>query len=151
MNDAGPPLVLDLPSDAAVLGVVRATVRALAEDGRRVRLDPREIGEVQVALQEACTNVIRHAHKGDAMKRLRVEFVRHENALEILVRDRGAPFDLDAPRADPAETLQEGGYGIRIMKSWMDEVSLAREEGGNVVRLLRRYRTVAGAANVPAG
>jgi serine/threonine-protein kinase RsbW len=145
------PVVLDLPSDASVLGVVRAAVRALADDGRRVRLDAREVGEVQVALQEACTNVIRHAHKGDAAKRLVVEFVPHDDALEILVKDRGAPFELAVPRDDPAETLAEGGYGIRIMRSWMDEVSVSRENGGNVLRMVRRYRAGARAADVDAG
>lgn len=147
MTDAGEPIVLDLPSEAGVLNLVRAALRSLAEDFRRVRLDPREVDEVQVALQEACTNAIRHAHKGDPTRRLRVEMRRRENCLEILVRDTGEPFDLDAKAAPAPEALQEGGYGIRIMRSWMDEVLLTREEGGNVLRLVRYYRTGAGVAD----
>jgi len=150
MNQVGEPIVLDLPSEASVLNLVRAALRAVAEDGRRVRLEPREIDEVQVALQEACTNAIRHAHKGDPQKRFRVEMQRMEDALEILVRDGGEPFDLDAKPAQP-ETLAEGGYGIRIMRSWMDEVILTRDEVGNVLRLVRRYRTKSGDSGVRAG
>lgn len=136
-------IVLELPSEAGALAVVRAAVRALAEDDRRVRLDPREIDEVQVALQEACTNAIRHAHKGDANLRFRVEFDRLDDALIVRVKDSGGPFDLDARREAPPESLQEGGYGIRIMKAWMDEVSLSREDDCNVLTLVRRYRSAA--------
>lgn len=151
MTDVGEPIVLDLPSEASVLNLVRAALRSLAEDFRRVRLDAREVDEVQVALQEACTNAIRHAHKGDPTKRLRVEMRRRENCLEILVHDSGEPFDLDAKSAPAPESLQEGGYGIRIMRSWMDEVRLSRDEGGNVLRLVRYYRTGAGGADAAAG
>jgi serine/threonine-protein kinase RsbW len=150
MSQAGEPIVLDLPSEANVLNLVRAALRAVAEDGRRVRLDAREIDEVQVALQEACTNAIRHAHKGDPTKRFRVELRRLEDALEIVVRDGGEPFDLDAKRPPSPEQLQEGGYGIRIMKSWMDDVVLTRDEAGNVLRLVRKYRTKAEDAGVRA-
>ena len=150
MSRAAEPVVLVLPSEAGVLGVVRAALRALAEDARRVRLDAREVDEVQVALQEACTNAIRHAHKGDPEKRFHVELRRLDDALEILVKDRGAPFDLDAKKPVPPEALQEGGYGIRIMRSWMDDVTLSREGEWNVLRLVRRYRTVSGGVGAPA-
>lgn len=150
MSWAAEPIVLDLPSEASVLNLVRAALRAVAEDGRRVRLDAREVDEVQVALQEACTNAIRHAHKGDPRKRFRVELRRLEDSLEILVRDCGDPFDLDAKKPAQPEALQEGGYGIRIMRSWMDEVILTRDDVGNVLRLVRRYRTKLGDAGVRA-
>ena len=150
MTCVGEPIVLDLPSEASVLNLVRAALRAVAEDGRRVRLDAREVDEVQVALQEACTNAIRHAHNGDPCRRFRVELRRLENQLEVLVRDTGAPFDLDAKKPPLPEALQEGGYGIRIMRSWMDEVELTRDDTGNVLRLVRRYRTVAGDAGARA-
>jgi serine/threonine-protein kinase RsbW len=149
VSAAAEPIVLDLPSEAGVLNLVRAALRAVADDSRRVRLEAREVDEVQVALQEACTNAIRHAHKGDPTKRFRVEMRRLEHALEILVRDHGAPFDLDAPSPAQADALPEGGYGIRIMRSWMDEVAVTREGGGNVLRLVRRYRT-AGVADAAA-
>ena len=150
MSQVGEPIVLDLPSEASVLNLVRAALRAVADDARRVRLDAREVDEVQVALQEACTNAIRHAHKCDPRKRFRVELRRLVDSLEILVRDGGDPFDLDAKKLPQPEALQEGGYGIRIMRSWMDEVILTRDEVGNVLRLVRRYRSKSGDAGAPA-
>jgi len=144
------PIVLDLPSEASVLSVVRAALRAVAEDARHVRLLPREIDEVEVALQEACTNVIRHAHGGDASKRLVVEILRGPDALEILVRDSGAPFVFEPKARDDVDVLAEGGYGITIMRSWMDEVTLTREGTGNVLRMVRKYKTPVGSDRVAA-
>jgi serine/threonine-protein kinase RsbW len=140
MSGRAEPVVLDLPSEAGVLGLVRASLRALVEEGGGLPLASREVDEVLVVLQEACTNAIRHAHKGDATKRLRVELYRGEAALEILVKDRGEPFTLPVGDSPDPESLIEGGYGIGIMRAWMDEVSVSHQDGGNVLRLVRRYR-----------
>ena len=140
MSAAGEPVVLELPSETAALPRVRAALRELARDAEGVPLAARELAEVELAVHEACTNAIRHAHRCDASKTIRVEMRRREDALEVLVRDRGAPFDIDSFQAPAPEALQEGGYGISIMKSWMDEVTLSRENGGNVLRLVRRFR-----------
>ena len=143
------PIVLDLPSEASVLSLVRAAFRTVAEDAS-VRLLPREVDEVQVVLQEACTNVIRHAHKGDASKRLVVEFLRRDDALEIRVRDSGPEFVLGAKKRDESEGLPEGGYGVTIMRSWMDEVDLTHDGSGNLLRLVRRYKVPAEGERVAA-
>jgi len=139
VSDA-PDLVLELPSEAALANVVRAVVRALAESCPEVRLDARDLDEIEVVLQEACTNVVRHAHRNDRSKPFRVDVRRLPDALAIEVRDKGAPFDLASVSPPEPEALVEGGYGVHIMRAWMDEVSVRREGGGNVLRLVRRYR-----------
>jgi serine/threonine-protein kinase RsbW len=120
--------------------VVRAAVRALVESCPDVRLDARELDEIEVVLQEACTNVVRHAHRGDRDKPFRVRVRRLPDGLEFEVEDRGAPFELGQGRPPDPESLAEGGYGVHIMRTWMDEVSVRHEGGGNVLRLVRRYR-----------
>jgi len=144
VNSVSPSVVLDLPSENGALRLVRDALRALAQDAAGVRLAARELDEVEIAVHEACTNAIRHAHGGDAGKRFRVEMTPRRDALEIRVRDHGAPFDLDGVVAPAPEALREGGYGISIIKSWMDEVTVAREDDGNVLRLVRRYRAPQG-------
>jgi serine/threonine-protein kinase RsbW len=140
MTASNGPVVLELPSETGALALVRAALRDLARRADDVRLAAGELDEVEIALHEACTNAIRHAHGCDAKKRFRVEMTPREGALEILVRDHGGPFDVDSAAAPAPEALQEGGYGISIIKSWMDEVTVSREGGGNVLRLVRRYR-----------
>jgi anti-sigma regulatory factor (Ser/Thr protein kinase) len=136
---------LELPSEACMASVARATVRALLQGAGDVRLDEREIDEVALVVHEACTNVVRHAHGHDASKRFRVEVARRGGEIEIRVVDEGRPFDLaEAPREEPEE-LREGGYGIHIMRAWMDEVDVRHDGRGNVLRLVRRYRIAAAA------
>lgn len=137
-------VVLDLASETGALRLVRTALRELARDADAVQLAAGELDEVEIALHEACTNAIRHAHGCDARKRFRVEMLRRPDALEILVRDHGRPFDVDAVEPPTPEALQEGGYGISIIKSWMDEVTVSREDDGNVLRLVRRYRARTG-------
>ncbi len=139
MNAAAPRIALALRSEAASLRAVRDALRGFAADAA-LPFCARELDEVGVALHEACTNAIRHAHAGDASRIFRVEMLAAGDVLEIVVKDGGPPFDLDAVRAPAPDELQEGGYGIAIMRSWMDEVKLAREDGGNAVRLVRRAR-----------
>ena len=126
--------------------VARAAVRALLETSEDVRLAGREIDEVAAVVQEACTNAVRHAHRMDPSKRVRVEVFRGDEELVILVRDEGCPFDLNATEPLRPELLREGGYGVHIMRAWMDEVTVTHDGSGNTVRLVRRYRDV-GAPN----
>jgi serine/threonine-protein kinase RsbW len=126
-----------------MLPIVRATLFALADSSDVVRFTREELDEVSVALQEACTNAIRHAHRHDASKSVRIEFIDDEVALVIRVIDQGTPFQLkDTPLPDP-ESLQEGGYGISIMRAWMDDVRLDRVGDQNVLTLRRMYRAPA--------
>lgn len=130
--------------------VARAALRAVVESAPDVRLAAREVDEIAVVLQEACTNVIRHAHARDPSLRFRVEFHRLSDALEIRIADHGPVFELPVAAPDP-EGLQEGGYGIHIMRSWMDEVSVTRLDDGNLLRLVRRYRAAEAGDDGSAG
>lgn len=132
------PITLDLPSEPGILSVVRETLRALARCQPNVRLDEIAVGEMQVALQEACTNAIRHAHDRDPTRRIQVVFHRAPDGLLIEVSDGGEPYELSEHVPDP-EDLAEGGYGTSIMRAWMDEVRLERRDGRNVLTLFRRY------------
>jgi serine/threonine-protein kinase RsbW len=140
VSDAEGVLVVELPSELGMATVARAAVRALLESARDVRLDEREMDEVGVVVHEACTNALRHAHGLDPRKRFRVEVVRRPDEVEIRVSDEGAPFQLSDGPAPAPELLHEGGYGVHIMRTWMDEVSVQHDGRGNVLRLVRRYR-----------
>lgn len=130
---------VDLPSENGMAAAARASVRAFLESVPGAGLEERDLDEICVVVQEACTNAIRHAHGHDATKRFRVDVSLRDGGVEILVRDQGAPFDLDtSERPLRPELLQEGGYGIHIMRTWMDAVAVTHDGTGNVLRLWRR-------------
>jgi len=130
---------MDLPGTPASAAAVRVALRALAAASPSVCLSGQELDEITVAVQEACTNVIRHVCNRRAATRFRVEFHREPDALVIVLRDSGHPFDLVQRAMPEPEELREGGYGTYLMHAWTHDVSLARENGENVLTLVRRY------------
>lgn len=144
MSTETPVVTLELPADGASPAAVRGLLRSLAESCPNVHLGPAELLEVCGAVQEAVTNVIRHALDRDDARTFRVEILRHEEALEVVLLDDGPAYDLSAARLPEPEELREGGYGVHIMHSWADEVILERTGGRNRLSLLRRYRVVPG-------
>ena len=91
---------------------------------------------VLLALQEMVTNVLRHGYGMDASKPVEVTFHVTAEAVDLLIRDQGPPFNplehdtstLEAGDHMPEET---GGYGIHIAKVVMDEASYQRKQGWN--------------------
>lgn len=133
--------LLTSPSDLAILPIVRALVEAA---GRQAGLDKDTCYEAIVAANEACSNVIRHAHNGQ--RRLRVTVVCRvlDDGLEVVMRDEGPPFDFAAvPDMDPTE-IRAGGRGVYLIRHLMDDVSSTRRSGGgNEIRMLKRARAAA--------
>ncbi len=114
---------LEVESEMENLPVINDFVSgALAELG----VDPANTYKVQLAIDEACTNVIKHAYSGEAGPlALVIELVGTD--LIITIGDIGKPFDpgtVPPPDLDAdVEQRRIGGLGIYFMKTLMDEVS----------------------------
>jgi serine/threonine-protein kinase RsbW len=102
----------------------------------------RNIFEVQMAVDEACTNIIKHAYSGEEgpitliCKLVDDEFV-------VTIRDRGKPFDArSVPAPDLHADLDKrriGGLGIHFMRKMMDEVSYSFDaEEGNELTMRKK-------------
>jgi serine/threonine-protein kinase RsbW len=88
--------------------------------------DPATISRVQLAVDEASTNVINYAYAGGT-GRLRLALDLAGDELIVMLTDWGTPFDPNSvPPPDLDTELDErkiGGLGIYFMKKLMDEVS----------------------------
>jgi serine/threonine-protein kinase RsbW len=106
-----------------------------------LRLDDDAAHYVSVAIRESVVNAIKHGNRGDAGKRVAIEFLLHPGALEVTVQDEGTGFDpatVPSPLAEE-NLLKADGRGIFFMRSFMDEVSYAfPSRGGTVVRMLKK-------------
>jgi serine/threonine-protein kinase RsbW len=106
-----------------------------------LHLDDDAAHYVSVAIRESVVNAIKHGNRGDAGKRVAIEFLLHPEALEVTVQDEGTGFDpatVPSP-LDEENLLKAGGRGIFFMRSFMDEVSYAfPSRGGTVVRMLKK-------------
>jgi serine/threonine-protein kinase RsbW len=130
---------LTTPSHTENLEMIRDFTCRL---GHKAGLDDMALMDIAVAVEEACVNAIKHAHRNIAAKplRLRIEIGNHK--LAVLVRDQGHGFDPDQLNERNAQELlaraKNGGRGIVMMKMLMDEVHFEAENGkGTQVRLVR--------------
>lgn len=134
---------LELSADVEELSTIREFV---VQAGQDLGLRNRTVYELELAVDEACSNVIRHAYGGRGGA-IEVRIQPYDEGVEVVIRDRGAPFDPDAvPVPDvkaPLGQRQLGGLGLYIMRQVMDEVHFTFDaETGN--RLIMRKRTKAG-------
>ena len=129
---------MTLPADPAVIPTVTDGVVEVLEQRAWAEED---ILAIELALQEAVANAIRHGCRGDASKQVRCS-VSCDDADEvvIVVRDPGSGFDPGAI-ADPLDTaniLKPSGRGIFLISELMDHVQFA--DGGREVRMRKKKK-----------
>jgi serine/threonine-protein kinase RsbW len=98
-----------------------------------------DIMAVELALQEAVANAIRHGCRDDRTKQLECSVVCDvEGEIVITVRDPGTGFDpgqIPNP-LDPANVLKPSGRGIFLINGLMDDVRFA--DGGRELRMRKK-------------
>jgi len=130
---------LKVPAKIDYLGELRDFVTKV---GRRHGFSERVINAFKLSIDEAATNIIKHAYRdwdGD----ITIRAVVKKNSLTIVLVDQGKYFD---PRqvSDPdlqryVEIGKKGGLGIFIMRRLLDEIDYQKTEDGNELRLVK-YR-----------
>lgn len=99
-----------------------------------------EAYQMQLALVEAVTNVIRHAYDGQPGQEVEVTVTLQPQCLSFQVKDTGRPLPALKPKAlkfDPCDVkhLPEGGMGVFIMHHVMDRVEYRRVGETNILTL----------------
>jgi len=118
---------LTIASTPAHLAVVRAALERL---GELIGLPDLARGEVVLAVDEALTNIIRHAYHGAPDQPIEVTFQPALNpagarALEITLRDWGERAEPAKIKARDLDDVRPGGLGVHIMRRCMDKVQYA--------------------------
>ena len=91
--------------------------------------------DIVQAVDEALSNVIRHAYKGESGQPIRIVCRCDGKAFHVEVCDLGQEFDPFAQPVPPPNELRSGGRGIFLIRSLMDGCEYRRAEGWNCVRL----------------
>ncbi len=98
-----------------------------------------ELFKIELACDEACTNVIEHAYGEEDVGEIRVSYHFAEGAFTIIIDDDGEPFnpqDIPEPKVpaspEDIDNLKIGGLGIHFMRNLMDDVQfLLHNNHGN--------------------
>ncbi len=97
---------------------------------------------LNLALEEAATNIIMYAYPQDESHIISLTATKDSDRLSLLLEDTGIPFDpTEAPDADITLSAEErpiGGLGIFLIRQIMDEVSYQRIDGKNMLTMVKK-------------
>ena len=99
------------------------------------------IEQFKIAVDEACTNVIKHAYGGDDQHQIDLAIIVDDDRFTVRIRDEGRAFRPQMYRKPDifefAEHRRAGGFGVHIMRSLMDKVEYRTKGNVNEVRLTK--------------
>ncbi len=133
---------MKIPAKSEYVGVTRLTLSGIAS---RMGFSYDDIEDIKIASSEAITNAVQHAYDTSEEGEVLIGFAIMEDRLEVVVSDHGQSFDMKAVRQQTgpyaseqrAEGLREGGLGLFLIETLMDEVRIHRQEGVTV--LMTKY------------
>ncbi len=130
------PVTVQIDSDPQKLCIVRAAVEtALGVLG----MESTSADRVVLAVDEAVTNVMRHAYHGEPGQPIwvTIEPARYHDqpAARIIVEDQAANVDLSRITARSLDIVKPGGLGVCIIRDVMDSFEYSHRPSGIGVRL----------------
>jgi serine/threonine-protein kinase RsbW len=130
-------------TEAVVVGrpLLVAELRdAAVEAAREAGLPTKGVDDVKLAVGEALVNAMRHGAR-PGRDRIRLRCMACSTAFVVEIIDQGQGFDANEIAAPGATIHQDGGLGIHLMRSVMDEVDFSADDRGNKVRMLKWIRS----------
>lgn len=132
--------LLQVPSATENLAIVRDFLSSV---GNQTGMPEEEVCEIQLAVDEACANVIEHAYGNDETKEVMIRVSVDDRRFKIEIVDTGRGFD---PATIEPQSLEEliasrktGGLGLRLIETLMDEVHYDIEPGKkNQIRMVKK-------------
>jgi anti-sigma regulatory factor (Ser/Thr protein kinase) len=135
------PFTIHFISDPKLLTVVRGVV---AEVTTMVRFSDQDAHRLMLGLDEALTNVIKHAYNGAHDKPIDATFTAIVNesgrlGVRVNIRDQGNQVDQDKIHGRDLKDLRPGGLGVHLMKSMLDRVEYIRRPEGGTELVLEKF------------
>jgi len=129
----------------------------MADLSKKIGFSEEEVVKIEMAVDEACTNIIKYAYKDkrseepknyfarrkeDVNKPIELQMETSDDRFVVTIIDRGKIFNFESHKSP---TLKEylnmtkpKGLGIRVIRTFMDEVHYNHKPGvGNILRLVK--------------
>src|SRR5437667_12898523 len=114
---------LHVPSSTENLSMIRDFVGSI---GQRAGFSDAEVAKLELAVDEACANVIEHAYGSDDTCEVTVKAKLDSEQVQIEIVDTGRGFDPSTVEeinlAELASGRKTGGLGMRLIRSVMDDI-----------------------------
>jgi anti-sigma regulatory factor (Ser/Thr protein kinase) len=136
------PVVMEIPSNPAVLFLVRCLVERLA---LRLNFKQREVERMVLAVDEACTNVIRHAYQNRRHESIVLSLHAGSERFEVQIRHYGTPVDPKTLQLRDLSEVRPGGLGMHFIQQGVDGVFYETPpQGGGLIRMIKHLPRTSG-------
>lgn len=108
---------------------------------REAALTEETVEHFKIAVDEACTNVIKHSYRGEDVHEIDIAVIVEPDYFTVRIRDEGVPFKPDQYHEpdifELAKRRRAGGFGVHIMRQLMDRVEYKKRGRVNEVQLTK--------------
>ncbi|MBN1155189.1 ATP-binding protein [candidate division KSB1 bacterium] len=126
---------LTIPAKPKYLRIIRMTIRYIC---KTLNLNSGETNLIILAVDEACSNIIKHAYKGPTHQPIHISCVMFEDRIEFILEDQGERANLDEIKSRQLDDIRPGGLGVHLIKTVMDVVTYETNvERGNSLKMIK--------------
>jgi phosphoserine phosphatase RsbU/P len=130
---------LELSSNLSELASARAFVRDFCHALSDPPLDEETVAQLELAVTEATSNIIRHAYGGRTDQRIQLDADAFADHVVLRLHHLGASFDPEGVSPPAFDGSREGGFGVYLIAHSVDHVRYYRDERGrNCIALVKR-------------
>jgi len=131
-----PAVTIKVQSHPRYLSLIRdVTARFCMTCG----LDEDLTGKIKLAVDEACSNVIKYAYHGDTSKGIVVKYKFSQKKISIIIEDSGEKADPEKIRGRDLDDVRPGGLGMHFIRRVFDRVEFdAKKVKGNRLLLMKQ-------------
>lgn len=102
----------------------------------------KDVDDIRLAVDEAYTNIIKHAYKNDGDQSVEIELGYNSNTFWISLLDTGDTFDPETySKPDVRRKIKEkkrGGVGVYLIRKLMDDVEYNTKGSVNEIRMTKK-------------
>ncbi len=124
----------------------------VVQAARAAGMNEEAVYAIDLAVDEACTNIIEHAYGGEGVGEIECTCVSFEDGMKIILHDQGSSFNptkIPAPNIKTRlKDLKSRGAGLFLIQKMMDEVRFEFTKGAGNYLTMIKYREKAGGPGI---
>jgi anti-sigma regulatory factor (Ser/Thr protein kinase) len=118
-----------------------AAVRALMRESAAVfGFDENTVNHLVLAVDEACTNIIRYAYRGRTNGKIELDVIPDGKIWEVRLRDYGRKCDPAKLKGRSLDDVRPGGLGLFFIHQAFDEVQFDHSPKKGTCLILRKRK-----------
>ena len=127
-------LELVIPSNPKYMQLLRKFTKGSAEV---IGFNEVDSEKISLAVDEACTNIIRHSYDNDFNQKIIINIYLDEQKMEVHLKDFGKKLDPPEIKPRSIKKLKPGGLGVNLIVGIMDIVEYTKTSEYNIVKLTK--------------